>query len=321
MVPETVEECDSETERNRLVTLSIWRTTQGVYLLDPDLAEALWDTPMTNGQLPIELLWRVPEWCPYIHLGGFTPQWFSHIQKPGIDFHAFLTELEEESFSILGFWVYLKAHALEGKYRPDTGFTVCFLMDVLVDTKKQRGLPYLVYHAFNLTAGGSLDDSIQNACNQKVDPILTAPLCQLAGSLLSVSLYLCATNSRTLDGFTDRPQPQPVKTSKGLRLFPPAQPTLWRLGASLGAALRASRAQDSGEAHTTTRPHLRRAHWHSYWVGPRGGPTRQLELRWLHPILVNPQDSEELLATVRPVCSPLVLPVDNELSSSYDNAG
>ena len=35
----------------------------------------------------------------------------------------------------------------------------------------------------------------------------------------------------------------------------------------------------------TVRPHMRRAHWHHYWTGPRGGD-RQLVLKWIPPIAV-----------------------------------
>lgn len=33
------------------------------------------------------------------------------------------------------------------------------------------------------------------------------------------------------------------------------------------------------------RAHLRRAHWHTYWTGPRTEPVAKL--KWLHPVLVN----------------------------------
>ena len=49
----------------------------------------------------------------------------------------------------------------------------------------------------------------------------------------------------------------------------------------------------------TVRPHVRRAHWHHYWVG--GGRTR-LEVRWIEPTFVLPEGKREVkLATVRRV--------------------
>ena len=49
----------------------------------------------------------------------------------------------------------------------------------------------------------------------------------------------------------------------------------------------------------TVRPHVRRAHWHHYWVGE--GRTA-LEVRWIKPTLVLPEGRKEVeLATVRRV--------------------
>ena len=49
----------------------------------------------------------------------------------------------------------------------------------------------------------------------------------------------------------------------------------------------------------SVRPHVRRAHWHHYWVGE--GRTR-LEVRWIEPTFVLPEGKREVeLATVRKV--------------------
>lgn len=49
----------------------------------------------------------------------------------------------------------------------------------------------------------------------------------------------------------------------------------------------------------TVRPHVRRAHWHHYWVGE--GRTR-LEVRWIEPTFVLPEGKREVpVATVRRV--------------------
>lgn len=49
----------------------------------------------------------------------------------------------------------------------------------------------------------------------------------------------------------------------------------------------------------TVRPHVRRAHWHHYWVGE--GQTR-LEVRWIEPTFVLPEGKREVpVATVRRV--------------------
>ncbi len=54
--------------------------------------------------------------------------------------------------------------------------------------------------------------------------------------------------------------------------------------------------------HARPRPHIRRAHWHSYWVGKCNDPdTRTVVLKWLPPIAVNVQNVDDLTTTVRDV--------------------
>ena len=54
--------------------------------------------------------------------------------------------------------------------------------------------------------------------------------------------------------------------------------------------------------HASPRPHIRRAHWHSYWVGQKSQPeARSVVLKWLPPIPVNVLDTEDLTPTARDV--------------------
>ena len=62
---------------------------------------------------------------------------------------------------------------------------------------------------------------------------------------------------------------------------------VWLVWRSLGARLRQARENNGGE-HASPRAHVRRAHWHSYWMGTRD--EQQLSLKWLHPILVGVGD-------------------------------
>lgn len=53
-------------------------------------------------------------------------------------------------------------------------------------------------------------------------------------------------------------------------------------------------SKDKGETfstHASSRPLIRRAHWHHFWTGPRDGE-RKLILQWLPPIPVGADDEE-----------------------------
>lgn len=77
------------------------------------------------------------------------------------------------------------------------------------------------------------------------------------------------------------------------------------LGIRIGTALRTHRSStSSGGGEGITRhvmPHVRKAHWHRFWTGPKNGD-RKLVVKWLPPIPVN-VDKGEVITTVRPVKS------------------
>ena len=52
-----------------LSALCAWRMGKGIYRFDPDLLQELWETPVT-GEIPGEILLRLPEWCVYLELPG-----------------------------------------------------------------------------------------------------------------------------------------------------------------------------------------------------------------------------------------------------------
>ena len=70
--------------------------------------------------------------------------------------------------------------------------------------------------------------------------------------------------------------------------------------AALRRAYHAAEVQLGG-THSGPRPHVRRAHWHSFWTGKVGSEERRLKPRWLPPIPVNLDDPDSIPAVIRPV--------------------
>lgn len=70
----------------------------------------------------------------------------------------------------------------------------------------------------------------------------------------------------------------------------------FHLGASIRAYQRYANVQERNGNHRQIRPHMRRAHWHHYWTGPKNG-TRKLVLKWIAPTLVGADNAESLSAT------------------------
>lgn len=257
----------------RLGALGIWRATQGVYRFDPAVYESVRDTPLT-GDLPCDVFYRLPEWCVYIETPDVETAWGRQ--------H--------------GAWVHLEWDANTGR----TELRVVLDMDATL-------LP-LVLHLGDWPITEALERFSAEAAKQadtdwvKLHPEQISDLKLLAEPLVSLTLYLCSVNAEFGD---ERPQrPRPKKTKRGWRLFPPDNPRTWDIAVRLGSAIRHYyQSEQTGQlgTHEGPRPHIRRAHWHSFWTGPRDDPdNRRLIVKWMPPIPVNISDSD-LPATIKPV--------------------
>jgi hypothetical protein len=267
-----------------LGALAAWRVTQGIYRFDPTTFDALWETPVT-GDIPTEVLFHLPEWCVYIP----TPE----RRWRGDALHGFFAHLEHDA----------------NDRRTELRFVLDLMrpkgddLFVLPLHLGQGGLSegvaaMLRESARHLPVSAELPDSAIQELTDDVSP------------LVSLLLYVCSQAAEIRDsGGSKRvpSHPRPAKTKKGMRLFPPDRPTPWEVGYRLGAALRQAWAAqqttvESSGTHASPRAHIRRAHWHSYWVGAKGLPdARSAVLKWLPPIPVNVQDPEDLVSTVRDV--------------------
>jgi len=282
-----------ETENTRdvgvLAALAAWRVTQGIYRFDPDVLEAVWNTPVDR--LPTDVLYHLPEWCCYV-------------ETPGRDFGTMPVD---------GFFVHLEHDANDGHHELrillDTpAFAEPVLTPIHLDQPTLRdGL----LKAFGWTEA-VIERGIPDQLRQKIGEIPPA----IGGSdillapFVSVVLYLCSVGSeiRAADGSSRLPSnPAPKKVKKGVRLFPPPRPAQWDVAFRLGAALRAARLEvgdgsprEGTGSHASPRAHIRKAHWHTFLAGPRSSE-RVRRVKWLPPIPVNVEDSAQLIPTIHPV--------------------
>ncbi|AMP37463.1 hypothetical protein LBM2029_07880 [Ralstonia solanacearum] len=280
----------------RLGCLATWRVTQGIYRFDPALYPALIDTPL-DGNIPCDVLYRLPEWCVYIETPGLTAFGqpllgaFAHLEHDHASGRPELRLLldQEEAFSPLplhlGAWSIVES-----------------LQRAAHEARHQS-----VKHAVSRSAFAMLDGREEE---------LQGLAAELA-PLLSLLLYLCA-EPEEIGTPEHRPaNPKPKRTKQGLRLFAPDKITQWDVGVRIGAALRRAyhateTAHGQGDGNGgRPRPHIRRAHWHGFRSGPKRRddgseiPTavRRFDLRWLPPIPVNIDDPDNMPAVIHPVKS------------------
>lgn len=244
-----------------LAAMGSWRVTQGVYQFDTDLSEAL-NTTTLIGEMPTDVLLRLPEYCLYIQGNN-------------------LTWLGDE---ITGFWVHLEWDANTERRE----------LRLLLDTE-QMLIPQIL-HLGPWTVTGAVDRACAEAAKQaqlnNLPGIDNAELVQRVAAdlqpLLARILYICSDEPDIIDRKQPdyMPQrPKPKRTKKGWRIFPPNKIRVWTVGDALGEQLRSYANSEEAQQRSGPKPHIRRAHWHGYWTGPRDGGQKFI-YKWLPPVVV-----------------------------------
>jgi hypothetical protein len=238
--------------------LGIWRMTQGVYRFNPDLFEALWTTPITR--IPVDLLFRLPQWCVYIEAPGKS-----------------LFNLD-----LFGVFVWFEYDAETGRAE----------LRALIDSCQEL-LP-IIFFITRATLDECITATIEEAqklINRQKLNVSSEMLAEeirflksIIPPIISLALYLCS-DEPDIEDAKGQPgiPPRPARHKKSGAFVPASAPAEWIIGRNLSAHLRQAREYNGGE-HASVRAHIRRAHWHSYWVGPRD--VQQLSLKWLPPTLI-----------------------------------
>lgn len=260
-------------------TVAAWLPGRIAVRFDEDLADALMATPLES-TIPTDTLHRLPAWGLYVdcpRLGRAK-----------------------------GFFLSLDSGHIDAPGRPSSNEVDEMVVVVIKDDGEgvQRHLMTSVW----LQPGASIADSIAAQDRQtalvgkgsfeSVDSWaaeMGLPLKEALARILSLALYLCSAEADTTR------KAVPVRAARpGGR----GEVTVVSAGFRVGAALRGT--AQSTEPHggdlsgRRVAPHLRRAHWHSYWCGSHTGGDRRLELRWVPPVPVNAEMADELLTVVRP---------------------
>jgi hypothetical protein len=270
----------------RIAALGAWRVSQGIYRIDPTIREAVMETPLA-GELPMDVLLTLPEWCVYVetpdYVIGNTP------------LHGFFAHLEHDA----------NDGRTELRMELDLGGIIDYDLLVISDP---RPFDSLVPEILHLRRGGTFDEGyramlaeMRKRVNERkvgfaqyaeaeAEVLRTART--RVPPLVSLLLYICSQTAEYRLGGESRPsRPSyavPTKTKRGWRLFPPDRPKTWFVGERLGEAIRNTQhaAREHGD-RSGPRPHVRRAHWHSFWTGSKTDSSqRKIVLRWLPPIPV-----------------------------------
>lgn len=262
-----------------LAALDAWRQTRTIYRFTPELYAALADSDPFD-TIPTQALQRLPEWCVYVALP----------QEAGV--HGFFAFLEYD----------LNHERPELRLVVDDPTAGLVSLILYLDRPTIRdALRDMVLTAIANAGGGTHDTRGTTADTDQVPGFADGmrQMRDLFDRLLPALLYLC---TREPD-ITDPDQPTETAQHTPRHTPDPTRPVrLWETGYRIATALhdtttdtdQTEPAPGPTAPRRRPRPHLRRGHWHHYWVGPRDSADRTLTLHWLPPTLVNARDSTTL---------------------------
>jgi len=246
-----------------ITAAAAWRVSQGVYRFDADLYNSLVSQPL-DGNIPCDALKRLPEWCVYIETMGAK---FS-------------------GSPIVGFWAHLEKDMNDGREE----------LRLVLMLENGLNIPVPI-HLGPWTLEEGLERMQQETVKQTGIGLPKIDYASDIAPLVQLVLYLCAEN-------IDMPR---VPAHPSTRVRQSGQVDIvrevhtWDVGIRIGTSIRKYRNEEilsdkndilsdrKEGTHASPQPHVRRAHWHHFWVGPRDGD-RKLILRWLPPIPVGVQD-------------------------------
>jgi hypothetical protein len=251
-----------------LSAIGSWRYSQGIYRFDNDIFEAIYSTPLSR-EIPVDVLYRLPEWSVYVE----TPNIFWLGDR------------------LYGFWAHLEQ---------DTK-TLRHELRLVLDCE-QALIPMPLH-----IGRWSLEESLEKAMSENLlsaqrilgitlSKTLIHELSKSLEGFLALVLYICCDEPDII--MPEEPglrpsYPAPTKIKGGERLFSPPKPRVWMVGTVIAETLReascretAQRSGGDGVLKKAAREtHIRRAHWHGYWKGPRNGD-RTYYYKWLPPTLI-----------------------------------
>lgn len=247
-----------------LTAALLWIKAKIVYRFDETLFAELSAQPLDD-KIPVEALMQFPFFCVYV--------------EAPVEIHG------QEAAGFFA-WLEYDCNAKLGELR---------LLYLMPDSST-ISVPLIL-------TGGTVDDCLyavqQSAMSRAhdlgVDIDLSQPGVYNASEIaaaVNLVLYICSVGADMLPPAERSAHPRPQVDQRGNS----RRPDVWEVGTRIGAAIRRYRATEHVEhapagTHASPRPHIRRAHWHSFWTGPRDGK-RTVQVKWLPPIPVNVDDTD-----------------------------
>lgn len=233
---------------NLLTMIGQWRLTKDIIRFDEALLDEICKTDF-SGNLPTDVFYRMPAYCTYVEM--LTPEYLGF-------FFALEKSAKDKDSELRVWWVDRDKNII---------MTPIHLGDWTLETAMNRAKEYARRFLPMMDKEELVFEEVY------------------LNRAINIILYLCSTNAEYSRSGERPGRPTIWRTKKGLRFFEADKPKIWRVGEATGQKLREQRTVTQ-KSRYTLKPHMRRAHWHGFWSGPKNAEKRDFNIKWLPPIFV-----------------------------------
>lgn len=147
-------------------------------------------------------------------------------------------------------------------------------------------------------------------CEEVKESVLSSEAIPHIRCLFSMALALCCQNIEITPAnpaAKNTVEKNPL-TPQNEKIIMETETHKWDVGIRIGSAIRLGQKEQRtrsaemnplGSSRQPVRPHMRKAHYHHYWIGPRSNKERERIVHWIPPTPVAiPKDGHEDMPTV-----------------------
>lgn len=256
--------------------VAAWRLTRSTFSFHPEILSKI--NPIPKSQLKPSDLIRLPYWAIFLELPHVKIKLEKH---ESIGYAHFYGVLFFEHFT------HVLKHNLETKKDKMTDGVVREIMISCPFIPEWKNKP-TTYDSFGIFPAGIISEA-HDQIIYNISDIEAAYDLDVIIACLKIFLDSIPCNPK------ESKSPyrfDPIKTKHGWRWLPSTKTFRWYVGGEIGEAIIQAKQQDKKNGngtHASPCPHIRRAHWHTYLIGPSKNidlKDRKRLLKWVPPIPV-----------------------------------
>ncbi len=272
-----------------LTALSMWRKNKQIYSFYGELEKLLYEQATEDFNVPVDVLQNLPYSCIFIETKNLN------------------------IMDILGFFAFYLVKNNKKQFRLML-VTKDLLIPVPLYVAKGQNIKNVFSHFFDQYSSFTQK---RHPCSEQDYKNQAEQYIRLVTSVMQLLLYICAQNAeiseKNEDGKVYKKRAVIKDQYKEVRQF--------ECGRKISEVIRKTVKVHANDVAipepinnrqkiivlqkngSQKRPHVRKGHWHHYWIGSKKEQNRQLKLNWIAPSIIHQEmlDDSELPITINQV--------------------